>query len=78
MTKLEKVSAVHEDDLRTYLHQLGVLLDVELGTMNCSVCGNPLTIDNIAALYPISGTVKAVCDLSACLKRLMRMRTKGG
>ena len=78
MTNLEKVSAVHEDDFRTYLDKLGILRDVELGDLDCSVCGNPLTTESIAALYPLSGAVKAVCDRSVCLRGLMRMRMERG
>ena len=74
MTKTETISAIHDDDFRDYLKTLGVLRGVEKGELTCSFCSQQLTLENIAALYPRRGTVRAVCDRPECVKRLMRTR----
>ena len=58
MTNLEKVSAVHEDDFRIYLDKLGILRDLELGDLDCNVCGNPLTIESNRCAVPVKRSGK--------------------
>lgn len=61
--------AVHENDLLAFLEKLGVLEDFNSGKLVCSQCGNVVTSENLAFIYPSEGTVKFVCSSPACILR---------
>ena len=69
-----RVSAVHDDDLETYLEKLGIRRRLERREMNCFQCNDKLTLESINAIFPDSGSIKGVCNKPDCLSALMRWR----
>jgi hypothetical protein len=63
--------AVHESDLETYLQSLGLLQDVRAGKIKCQFCGERLTLDRVAAVFPLGGSIKVACDRPACQAELL-------
>jgi hypothetical protein len=72
----ETVKAVHDDDLVAYLESLGV--DTTQPTLGqCKFCREPVTLENLAALFPESGALKLACDRPACLLALQELLLDG-
>lgn len=70
------MKAVHDDDLVGYLRTLG--LDPSSSQLaRCKFCGEPVMLENLAALFPQSGAVKLVCDRAQCLLRLQDLIRDG-
>jgi len=75
------VKAVHEYDLGRILKKLGLYERLIGGELRCSVCGRPLTPENVGGLYREGGVVRLVCDDIRCLaeaaSRVARYRRAG-
>ncbi|MGA2514720.1 MAG: hypothetical protein ABSG37_14065 [Candidatus Limnocylindrales bacterium] len=70
------IKAVHDDDLVQYLKSLGVSAPGgDLG--RCKICSGQVTLDNLAALFPQSGSIKLVCDRAGCLLALQELLREG-
>jgi len=65
------VTAVHDDDLIGFLKSMGLLSDVQAGRTRCRFCQGVITLENLNAIFPDSGTIRVSCDLPACVKMLM-------
>ncbi len=58
--------AVHEDDLLAYVRSLGIY-DRGSGTVGrCKFCGDDVSIDHVAAVFPLGGAIKVACDKNSC------------
>ena len=68
--------AVHDDDLETFLKELGILRDIMEGKVRCSTCAGIVKLANLGAVYPVSGSVKALCDSPACIRKFVRMQNE--
>ena len=58
----EKVHAVHTRDLETVLIELGIIQQVEAGTIHCAGCGESVTLEKIQCLFMENNEVKVCCD----------------
>lgn len=67
----EKIKAVSRGELNTFLGGLGVLSSMNDGKANCKFCNQPITEDNLHAVFPESGAVKLVCDGIVCQEELV-------
>ena len=65
-----KIKAVYDDDLAGMLESLGVLEKIEKGELICIYCNEPVSIDNIGAIFSERGKVKFVCSKSNCLTKI--------
>ena len=70
-----KVKAVHDNDLVAYIRSLG--LDPESTLGRCKFCGADVTLDNLAALFPQSGSIKFVCPRRECLAGVQELIREG-
>lgn len=70
------IKAVHDDDLVQYLGSLGVV-DHGGNLGRCKLCSSQVTLNNLAALFPESGSVKLVCDAAGCLLALQELLREG-
>ena len=75
-TSKKAIAAVHDDDLTEFLDSLGVLSDVTSGRSRCKFCRGPVTLDNLAAVFPESGDIKFVCDKVGCLPSMTEHRAE--
>jgi len=64
------ISAVHDDDLQEFLTSLGVLRDLELGALLCRYCDQPISLENLYAVYPENNGVHVACDRPSCVRAL--------
>ena len=62
--------AVHDDDLTHLLASLGELDAVQRGERRCKFSHDAITIHNLHAIFPESGSIKYVCDKPACVVAL--------
>lgn len=65
------LKAVHDDDLRALLTELGVVRDFERGVIKCKFCGSVVSWETLHALFPESGSIKLACTRPACVGALM-------
>jgi hypothetical protein len=70
------IKAVHDDDLPQYLHALGIR-NVGGSLGQCKFCHEPVTLDNLAAIFPESGSIKLVCHQADCLLSLQELVREG-
>lgn len=71
----QSVKAVYDDDLTAYLRSLGLDPDGILG--RCKFDGTEVTLDNLTALFPLSGSLKLVCSHRECLAGLQELIREG-
>lgn len=64
------IKAVYEDDFQSFLKSIGVYDKVVSGSEKCKYCSQQITIDNIASVFPESGTIKFVCDEPSCICKM--------
>lgn len=67
----QPVSAVHDDDLQSFLGSLGALHDLTEGRLRCKFCKDTLNIETVQAIVPDSGAISYVCNKPTCLRHLM-------
>lgn len=65
-----KIKVVHDNDLENLLSKFALLEAIKTGKRKCKFCGSVITIDNILAVVPESGSVQIVCDSVNCIKML--------
>lgn len=72
---IDRIKAVHPEDIEKYLEGLGILQDVKLGKFTCGGCGKSITLDNIMCIYPEDEKIQFCCDDPKCYEILIRKRT---
>ena len=60
-----QVQAVDDEGLGSLLERLGVLDSIGKDA-RCVSCGNIVTLESIAAVYPEDGAVRFICDNPKC------------
>lgn len=60
-----QVEAVDDEGLAVLLERLGVLQSVGKDA-RCASCGDIVTLDSIAAVYPDNGAVRFICSNAKC------------
>jgi hypothetical protein len=71
------LKVVHDDDLIAYLAGFDIRADEHGVLETCKFCGDPVTVENLAALFPQSGSLKLVCDKAACLAGVQELISEG-
>lgn len=81
----EKILAVTDKGLEAFLESLGLIDDLKSHILSCSICGVPLSLENIGCIYPIENEVKLCCENLKCLQKIMdeitplrKIQTEGG
>lgn len=69
------VKAVYDEQLTGYLRSLGLNPEGELG--RCKFDSTPVTVENLAALFPQSGSLKLVCSNRECIAGLQELIRDG-
>ncbi len=67
MTDRYKINAVLDEDLEIILELKGILEDLKNGMIDCFVCGEKLSLQNIGAIHIINGETKLCCDDEECI-----------
>lgn len=70
-TQRERVHAIHERDLESILTDLGLLDEILAGSLYCSLCDSPLTLDTIQCLYMDEDNIRLCCTRVDCYERLL-------
>lgn len=63
----ERILAVHDYDFDDFFSSIGLLEHIHSGRRNCSVCGTPISVDNLAAVYSEDNILALICDNYSCL-----------
>ena len=61
--------AVHDTDLEGVLQSLGLLEGLRRGQLQCGVCGNTVTFENLRCIYPQGSKIKVCCDRPECFEK---------
>ncbi len=74
--KRETLNAVHDDDLKGVLAELGVQQAFERGQLKCFFCEDTITWDNLYSIFPLGGDVKFSCSKPTCVEELVLQMEK--
>ena len=66
----DRLHAIYDEHLEQYLQSLGLLVKVKRGQSKCKFCREPITLDNIHAIFPDSGMIHICCSNSNCVVHL--------
>ena len=66
------VKAIHDNDLERVLKRLGLYEKLVRGELKCTICGRPLTLENLGGLYKENREIKLVCNRIGCLAEAAR------
>jgi hypothetical protein len=68
--------AVHDDDLKKLVENLGLLKDLQDGKIKCKFCRDTITFDNLNTMFSESGAIKVICNKPECEEKLTSYLTK--
>lgn len=68
MNRKLEIPAIHDKDLRKLLESYGLAEIIDKGELKCSLCGNIITWDNIAAFKVNGQTLDVFCDDPECIE----------
>lgn len=66
----KKINAVYESDIKQFLKSIGILQDIEDKKIKCKFCGELITLENIAAVFPENDNILACCSKLDCYESL--------
>ncbi len=69
--ELETLNAVHDDDLKDVLEELGIYRSFVRHELKCHFCGDTVSWDNLYSIFPLSGSVKVSCSKPECVEKLV-------
>ena len=69
-----KIKAVHDADLNSFLKKLGLLEDLRIGQLRCSLCDCILTFDNFGGVYKKNGQLKPICQKTECYLEMLKCK----
>ena len=64
----ESLAAVHDDDLTAFLTSIGAIHDINAGRIRCKFCGEPISLENLQAVLPDSGSISYICNKTQCIR----------
>lgn len=70
----ERVHAIHKRDLKSVLRDIGLLDDLQGGSLSCAVCAKPITLDTLQCLFMEEDQVKLCCDNGKCYQKILSKR----
>lgn len=72
----EKIHAIHDDDLESFLDSLGLLKSLKKGDLKCKFCNEIITLDSFYSIFPDSGEISIVCKKDQCIHAFLEYRNK--
>jgi hypothetical protein len=72
MLKHNRISAVHEKDLKELLESLNLLQEVNKGLIHCKFCGKKITLENLQCIYPKGNEIVFCCDNISCFQQALQ------
>ena len=66
----KKLNVVYERDIKEFLKSIGILQDIEDKKIKCKFCGELITIENIAAVFPENNEIFACRSKLDCYENL--------
>ena len=70
MRKVANMKAIYDSDLQELLQNLGILDKLIAGELSCAVCGCPVDLDNLGAIFPLENDIGVSCDNNRCLRKI--------
>ncbi|MDD4877153.1 MAG: hypothetical protein PHQ86_08525 [Dehalococcoidales bacterium] len=69
-----EIQAVHDRDLKNILDSLGISPRIDDGSLLCRSCLQPISWDNIGAIYILGEEAILCCNLADCLEFIKGLR----
>ena len=66
--KREELNLVYDDDLLPILEKLGLKDRFLGGEIACSLCGQPVTKENLYSFYLRNKEIRMVCERGVCVE----------
>lgn len=66
----KEIHAVHDDQLSQMIESLGLQGKIKHEKIKCKFCKSVITLNNINAIFPESGSIKIACDKPICVSEL--------
>lgn len=70
MMETKKIKAVFEPELEKVLRQLGLWDKLQQNELKCSLCGDPVTLDNLQYIFPHNKRVLVGCNKPVCVEKI--------
>ncbi len=74
--KREKLLAVHDHDLERFLRSIGLYEDSVAGRVSCRFCGEAITLESLAYVYPVHDSITVSCIKPPCLAHAAVLSTQ--
>lgn len=71
----QKIHVVANNDLEKFLDSLNLLEDLQINSLQCSICKETLSLDSIGCIYPFQHEIKICCDQLLCLQKVIDLIT---
>ena len=72
-----EINAIHENELKDFLENIGILEDIKNAKIKCRFCGQTITIDNLHSVYPKNGKIYVCCEKTQCRIKDKRKNENG-
>lgn len=72
--KKEKIYAVHDRSLQTFLASIGLLDKMKKGEVKCTACEHSITLENLGFIFPYQGDIRVCCDDPKCYYQVISIR----
>lgn len=70
---MDKLKAVYDDELVSFLRNIGALKEIERGNVKCKFCDEVITLDNLLATFPVNKQIFFCCEKDACLIQMNKL-----
>lgn len=66
----DKINAVYNEDLTSFLNKKGELTHIENGERFCKICGTPINLNNIQMVIPFKNMAfEYICESINCVEK---------
>jgi len=72
------ITAVHADEVETFLMSIGLLEPMKRGELMCGICGGLVTLENFQCAYPGIDEVKVCCTNPDCYATVLLLGSGEG
>ena len=69
----EIIRAIYHKDVANFFESIGLLETLQRGEIQCSICGEQITINNLRAIANKSGEYLFCCEKELCIQKLASM-----
>lgn len=68
------VPAILDQDIINIVHELGLTEKISSGSILCSQCNKPITLDNIECIYTENEEIQLCCNNYICCNNIIKSK----